>query len=260
MRLEELLESLCLPSDSRVDKRIPKKVFVENATFASSDRKVIHEDIDEIYWIAALKPSNIGVLAYKDSVREYLEIAILSVKLRSNSKIGKIAQLIHRTVPYPVLLALETMDGLYLSVAHKRWAQGNAERFVVEELEMANCLLTESGFDKEFLESLCLSNVPRSNLFALYQGWILSLECYSAALLTGEFKPPSAWQDCNVLKSKLALHSKISCELNSLKNKVTREKQLNRRVQLNNEIKRCESDLAAIRMDLMESHPSDKII
>jgi len=42
----------------------------------------IQDGIEEIIWVAALKPTNIGVPAFEDVVRQYLEIAVLTVELR----------------------------------------------------------------------------------------------------------------------------------------------------------------------------------
>ena len=49
---------------------------------------------------AALKPTNIGVPIFRNEEREYLEIALLTVTLRSAAKPNRLIELIHRAIPY----------------------------------------------------------------------------------------------------------------------------------------------------------------
>ena len=60
-----------------MDQRVPKKLLLEQRC-ADGRRQAAHQDgIEEMIWVAALKPTNIGVPAFRDDVREYLEIAVL---------------------------------------------------------------------------------------------------------------------------------------------------------------------------------------
>ena len=67
---------LCPPRPASI-KRVPKKLLVEQGAPTAGDKRQIKDGIEELTWIAALKPSNIGVPAYRDDVREYLEIAVI---------------------------------------------------------------------------------------------------------------------------------------------------------------------------------------
>ena len=96
-------------------------------------------------WIAVLKPTTIGVPVFRDDVREYLEIAVLSVELRPVAKPPRLTELIHRAVPYPVVLVTAHGETVSLSLAHKRWSQGEANKVVIEEVQQAAlCLLYTS--------------------------------------------------------------------------------------------------------------------
>jgi hypothetical protein len=66
----------------------------------TADRKLIQEGIEEITWVAALKPASIGVPEYHDEQRTYLELAVLLVDLREAGKVTRLAELIHRAIPY----------------------------------------------------------------------------------------------------------------------------------------------------------------
>ena len=120
MTTMDVLAALSLPPESRVDQRVPKKLLVENGAPTAADKRQINEGIEELMWLAALKPTTIGVPEYRDAVREYLEIAVLSLTLRPTAKGGRLMELVHRAIPYPVLLLSQQPQVITLSLAHKR--------------------------------------------------------------------------------------------------------------------------------------------
>ena len=104
---QTLLDALRLPQQARLEQRIPKKLLLENSTATAADKRLLNDAIEEIRWIAALKPHTIGIPAYHDAIREYLEIAVLAVTLRSDltpARQTRLAALIHRAIPYPLFL------------------------------------------------------------------------------------------------------------------------------------------------------------
>src|SRR5262249_32455462 len=92
----------------------------------------MNEGIEDLRWVAALKPTTVGVPEYKDAVREYLEIAVLSLDLRPAAKSKRLTELVHRAVPYPVVLVSEQQSKISFSLAHKRWSQGEAGATVLD--------------------------------------------------------------------------------------------------------------------------------
>jgi hypothetical protein len=82
----DLIAALALPADTRVDRRVPKKLLLEQGAPTAADKRQIQDGIDELTWVAALKPNTIGVPAFRDEVREYLEIAVVAATLRSEAK------------------------------------------------------------------------------------------------------------------------------------------------------------------------------
>lgn len=82
---EALVDALDLPASTRVN-RIPKTLLFEHGAPTAADKRHISDGIESIFWLAALKPNTIGVPAYGDDTREYLEIAILRLELRPKAK------------------------------------------------------------------------------------------------------------------------------------------------------------------------------
>jgi hypothetical protein len=190
-----------------------------------------------------LKPTTIGVAEYRDDTREYLEIALLLLTLRPSAKAERIAELIHRAIPYPVVLLAQGTDTIGLSLAHKRWSQGEAGKMVLDDV-LIDCELVRNEAAGKFLSSLSLSRQPRAHLLALYQGWINCVQAYKAANITGRFVLPTDGGEGAVLAEALAEYDRLTRRIALLRAQAERESQINRRVDLNLEIKHLESALA----------------
>lgn len=254
MIADAIVRAIGLPDSALVNQRVPKKMLVENGAPTAADKRRINDGIEEIHWLAALKPNTIGVPEYIDDVREYLEIALLAVTLRSEAKAGRLAELIHRAIPYPLFLILVQGDKINLSLNHKRRAQNEADKFVLDgdSVEVAAfgdaSLSAEVG--RQFLDALALGKQPRVSLLQLYQGWIDTVVALQASQISGTFSQAitkgaaiarrEAVQKCWELEAKIA----------SLRNAAAKEKQMGRRVELNLEIKGLEADLEEAKVML----------
>lgn len=244
MTRDDILTALQLPAASRVDQRVPKKLLVEYGAPTAGDKRQINDGVEELIWVAALKPTTVGVPAYRDEVREYLEIAVLSLVLRPDAKAHRLTELVHRAIPYPVLLIQSQDSGLTLSVAHLRWSQGQAGQTVLDGSVAISELEPGAPNAMAFLLSLQLAQQPRQSLHALYQGWIERFEAHAAAQVTGVFQPTVDPAAAERRRTALADHQRLIREIAVLRASASRETQLGRRVELNLELKRMESHLA----------------
>ncbi len=251
MSLERVFEALAIPPEARVDQRVPKKLLTEQGAPTATDKRHIQDGIEELRWLAALKPSNIGVPEYRDPVREYLEIAVLSVILRPSARAARLTELIHRAIPYPVLLIASRGEDTVISLAHKRFAQNEAGQTVMDGLVVSSPPLgarpadASNEIDSVFLKSLPLAARPRVHLCALYQSWIECVEALQAARLSGRFvlaPNPRAAAD---RRAALVEYERIHREITSLRVRAEKESQVNRRVEFNLAIRRLEGDLAS---------------
>jgi hypothetical protein len=257
MSLPLLLTHLGLPPESRVDQRIPKKLLLEQGMPTAADKRAVQEGIEELLWVAALKPGTIGVTAFKDDVREYLEIAVLALHLRPESMgrggkpkpvpVNRLVELLHRAVPYPVLLILRQAEQWALSVAPKRHSLGEGGKVVVEEVQTTPFFNPSQGSVAEsaFLESLALVGLPQGDLLALYQGWSDRVLALQAVPLTGSYQVPKDAAQSDCLRDSLTACARIERDLVSLRASAVKESQINKRVDLNLAIRRLEAELAA---------------
>ncbi|MBX7122580.1 MAG: DUF4391 domain-containing protein [Opitutaceae bacterium] len=254
MNTAPIIAALALPAGSVVEQRVPKKLLIEQGTPAAGDKKQVQDGLAELVWQAALKPTNIGVPAFSDATREYLEIAVLVASLRPLAKRTRLIELIHRAIPYPVFLITYQGECVSVSVAHKRWSQGEAGKVVLDD-----AVVTTEPFDPAkllpqhavFLSSLSVSVQPSANLYALYHGWLARITALRAADITGRAEgvaEPTG--DLEARRSALAEHSRLSAELAGLRATAAKEKQVNRRVELNLAVRRLESQIQTIAATL----------
>ena len=252
-----IIDALGLPPEARVDARVPKKLLVEQGAPTSADKRAIQDGIDELQWLAACKPTTIGVPAFADETREYLEIAVVACAFRPGAKAARLIELIHRAIPYPVVLVTTDEEGIALSVAHKRYAQNEAGKIVIERVVSVVGLSREqlNPNEQAFLQSLALAKQSRRDLCTLYEGWLARIEALTAARLlgpdsSGAFTATDDAASIERRRDALEAHSRLMREIIGLRAKATREKQLNRRVDLNLKIQRLEADLATHKKNL----------
>lgn len=247
MNATAIISALALPDTAMVNQRVPKKMLVENGAPTAADKRRINEGIEEIQWLASLKPNTIGVPDYCDDIREYLEIALLSVTLRAETKAGRLAELIHRAIPYPLFLILLQGDQATISLAHKRRAQNEADKFVLDgdvvETAISGKEAPCSDVIRQFLDALALNKQPRNHLLHLYQGWLDVLVAFQASQRTGVFRQTATVEDSSARQEALRKCGELESKIVSLRNAAAKEKQMGRRVELNMEIKRLENTL-----------------
>lgn len=247
MNSAAVIAALELPPGARVNRRVPRTLLVEHGAPTTADKRRINEGIEEMQWLATLKPTTIGVPALRDDVREYLEIAVLSVALRVEARKERLAELIHRAVPYPLFLLMTGRACLTLSLAHKRRSQGEAGATVLDGEPVA-VTLTDAEPDEllsTFHEALSLARQPRINLFVLYQGWIDTLFALLAARVTGVFGVATSPDQAATRRDALRECAQLDTEIARLRAVAAKEKQVSKQVALNLELKCAEAARAA---------------
>lgn len=254
MTAEAIVRAIGLPDNALVNQRVPKKMLVENGAPTAADKRRINDGIEEIHWLAALKPNTIGVPDFSDDAREYMEIALLAVSLRSEAKAGRLAELIHRAIPYPLFLILVQGDQTILSLAHKRRAQNEADKFVldgdgVEVIVFGDASLS-AEVSRQFLDALALSKQPSTSLLQLYQGWIDTVVALQASQISGTFSQSTTKETAIARQDAVKKCGELESKIASLRNAAAKEKQMGRRVELNLEIKGLEADLEEAKVML----------
>lgn len=246
MTADDIITALDLPAAARVERRVPKTLLLEHGAPTAADRRQVNAGIAHIQWVAALKPTTVGVAAYRDDAREYLEIAVIRVALREGARTQRLVELLHRAIPYPVLAVTEQRESVALSVAHKRWSQAEARKTVLDGEPVTVAAPHEHEPNAgAFAAALALGRQPQASLHALYQGWLDTLLTLQAARVSGVFRILPDADLRAARRDALAECARLDVEIARLRAAAKKEKQMARQVALNQELKRAEAARAA---------------
>ena len=95
------------------------------------------------------------------------------------------------------------------------------------------------------MDSLALRNQPSRNLLTVYEGWLARIEALAAARLSGNYVANDDGSVIERRRAALERLAQLARDIAGLRVKAGREKQLNRRVDLNIEIQRLEQAMTA---------------
>ncbi len=228
------LTALALPSGALVDRRVPKKLLIENGTFAAGDQRHIREGVEKSRWVAALKPSTAGIAEYRDAEREYIEIAVLTLRLGPDAKSERLVELVHRAIPYPVLLIAWRQEVPEISLAHKRRSLGGADKTVIDGDIVGARLGDDCPAEPlaAFRRALALERQPHGTLRDLYQGWINTIHTLRATMITGEFRLPTTAAAASAREATLREYRRLSERIKTIRSGAGKTKQMARRAEL----------------------------
>ena len=247
--IDDLYKRLAIPDACHLGKRVFKTLFHEHAVLGITDKKAFAEDIDTITWQYTLKPTTIPIQPYTDDQREYLEVAILQVDLKTLRRTGRIVEIIHRAIPYPVVLVVaapqEDAPRFLLSLAPKRFSQAEKGVLVAEDFRTTDWIdpAAPTPVQAAFLDSLAIPGLPHTHFFAFYSALVDRLVALECARLTGEFRLESAAEQPDSRRQRLAACHGLEVQIADHKAAIKAETQFSRQVELNTKIKQLEQQL-----------------
>lgn len=245
---DALYSSMALPDACHLGKRVFKKLFSENASLTAADKRAFADDIENVTWHYTLKPSTVPISAYEDDEREYHEVAVIQVNLKTDKRTKRIAEVIHRSIPYPVVLVLSLPPSFAVSLAHERFSRAEKDAIVADGLLTTQWidLSKAAPIQREFLDSLALKGLPQTHFYAFYSALMDRLIALEIARLSGFYRIESAIDRRAHRRAQLADCHALESQIADQRVKAKREKQVNRQVDLNLDIKRLEARLAEL--------------
>jgi len=255
--LVQFYDHLAVPETCLLGKRLFKKQFYDNSQLNATDKKAFVEDIDNIEWRYTLKPSTINIPGFEDENVEYLEVAILQVTLTSGKRHKRIAEVMQKAIPYPLLILFAWMDDneeqLVLNVADKRINRADSNKIVVEtnhDTGWINLSQPES-WQEAFLADFQITNFSYRNFYTFYQNMVQRIIALNCAKHTGCYVMGS---DDNAMKSNklegLRRIDQLQLEKTELRNKLKKEKNMGTQVQLNTRVKQITDRIETIKQTL----------
>lgn len=226
-------EALHIPASCMINTTIFKKHFYENADLTSADKKLFTESVSKIIWRYCLKPATINIPKFKDDERDYPEIELVEVQLESDTKIKRIAEIIMRAIPYPMLLFFRTQNNMVrVGAAHQRISLNDKNKNTLEEFIFTDWLVV----DDPLFAKLDIKKMRSTNYWTLYSDFVDAISIYNVASII-PIEAGMTGERARIIASEVyALEQQIA----SLRMKIKNEIQFNRRVELNVTIKKLE--------------------
>ena len=212
---------LGLPKTTEFNKRIPKQKFYENVDISPALRKSFVEQIKTVYWKNKIAAATIN-LAPGNNVDE---LEVFELHLNTPVLDEALLRQIDREIPYHILFILEYQGKYQAWIGYKEAAASGSKAFKVN-----------SYYHTDWLDEAELPlRLEGLSMDAVYENFVRQIAGEKLkAVQAGESLKESVERD----KLKQELQKRIA----TLKAKIRKEKQLNKQMQLNSELKKVKKE------------------
>ena len=215
-----------LPQSTEFNKRIPKKKFYENLTVSASLKQSFVDQIKTIYWRNKIAASTVNI-AEGNNVEE---IEVFEIKLTGENIDEGILKQMDKEIPYHILFLLE-FDGKYQAwIGYKEEAQSGSNAFKVNNYYHTEWVKVDELPVK--MEGLSID--------AVYENFVRQI----AGDLLGSLEKGESLKESVDREQEI---SAIKKEIEKLKTKIKKEKQLNVQMELNGKVKELNKKLDEYR-------------
>ena len=206
---------LGLPRTTEFGKRIPKQKFYDNISISQDLKRVFAEQIAAIFWSNKISPDTLNVAA-GDTVDE---IEVFTIRLNQPSLDTRVLQQIDKQIPYHIIFVLEYKGRLQAWIGYKEAAASGSNAFKVSRYYHTDWMAEEE----------LQLRIDGLNMDAVYESLVRQIAGDKLQADSGESLKESVERD----EKKKQLEKQIA----ALENKMRREKQLNRQMEMNSELK-----------------------
>ena len=218
---------LGLPKTTEFNKRIPKQKFYEHINVTPALRRIFVDQIKVVYWRNKIAPSTINLEASNDVT----EIEVFEVKLNCIPLDVSVLRQIDKEIPYHIIFLLE-YEGKYQAwTAYKEKTGSGSNAFKVDTYYHTDWLL-----EKELVLKL-----DGLNMDAVYENYVRQI--------AGDALNATVAGESESLKESVERSKQIQLlqkQIDTLQKKIRKEKQLNRQMELNTELKKIKKQLEKI--------------
>ena len=217
---------LGLPKTTEFNKRIPKQKFYENINVTPALRRIFVEQIKVVYWRNKIAPSTINLEAGNDVT----EIEVFEVKLNRVPLDVSVLRQIDKEIPYHIIFLLE-FEGKYQAwTAYKEKAGSGSSAFKVDTYYHTDWLL----------EDVLVLKVDGLNMDSVYENYVRQIA--GDALHVASSETESLKESVERSKQIQLLQKQVV----TLQKKIRKEKQLNRQIELNAELKCLRKEISEL--------------
>lgn len=202
-----------LPKSTEYGKRIPKQTFYAKLTLAPEVKRALAEQINTIIWSNKISPETIN-LAPSETVKE---IQVFMIRLNQATLDARILPLIDKQIPYHIVFVLEYNNRQQAWVCYKEASLAGSSAFQVEAYYHTDWV--NVGEFSLRIEGLSME--------AAYEGFVRQI---AGERLAGGGRLK---EDVERARKRQQLEKQIA----ALEKRIANEKQFNRQVEMNGEMK-----------------------
>ena len=210
---------LGLPKSTEFNKRIPKLKFYENLPVTPAIKRVFVEQIRTIWWRNKIAASTMN-LAEGDAVKE---LEVFEIQLNGPSLDESVLRQMDQVIPYHILFLLTFEDKVQAWIGYKEAAQSGTNAFKVSGYYHTDWL-------KEADMQLRIEGLSTD---AVYENLVRQIAGNELQTQNGDTLQATVERT----KQRADIEKKIA----ALEAKIRKEKQLNRQMELNAEVKKLKT-------------------
>lgn len=236
------------PRAAAFGRVIPKTKIYEHAGANAALKELFVREVDQIVWTHKLAPETVNL----EATRQVAEIQVFRITARTSTLDTKVLRAIDKAIPFPLIFEVAHGGRVRLAAAYKRPSEADSARWVVGDY-----------FQGDWLpEDAARAPLPVAlNMGALYERLLEPLVAGQIARLApgpasgfGEapqipFTPAEAERPVS-LDERIAQAEAIerqAREVARLKVRLAREKQFNKRVGINAELRAAKQKLERLK-------------
>lgn len=196
--IEDILE---VPTNCVVDSVIPKKEVFEAADLKNKDKRIFTDLIKQIKWCYNFTEDNIRVEKYLDEKRRYDEVELINInlkydnvhkidvgKFKEDDKIDRIADIVMRFIPYPIILTMQYDNELKFYTAHIRESKADYDKIVIDgKILSTNWMNIDnlSEIEDDFISKIQFDNLDRTDFYSFYNSYFEAIVQHDGAIMAG---------------------------------------------------------------------------
>ena len=234
MNLNDIIKLWRFPKSTIVNRNLPK-LHIYPHIKKTKDRDFIQNNVQSIYVLANFRTENTRIPAFESEDETYQEVQFLYIKTKDSSDSERVFGLLSNLIPYPLVALVEEVDNYIIFT-------GRYEKLSTGYLKLVKSYISPS-YNKEELEvvlkKLEVSNLPQKNLKVLYDQ---IRDIISTEQVTGQFNELSR----DITSEEKDKIDTLTNKINNLSNSISKERQLNRKIEMQMELKRLQDALAGI--------------
>ena len=216
---------LDLPKSTEFNKRIPKQKFYENMYISPKLKKVFVEQVKIIYWRNKIATSTAN-LAEGTNVTE---LEVFEIKLNSQLLDEELLRQIDRVIPYHILFLLEYQGKYQAWIGYKEILISKNNSIKINDYYHT---------DWDDLENLSLK-MEGLSIDKVYENYIRQIAGEKLKTIDTE----------ETLKESIERNERrqfLQKQIDVLNVKIQKEKQLNRKMEMNTELKRLKKEITLL--------------